>query len=88
MTAPKRILGRAFLQALADAGIIRIGERNDSGVIVGDSDFVRRVVIDASVDGAVVLYVERYGDERLLSVASTLEGVKIREIGRPEGGGR
>ena len=29
---------------------------------------VRRVVIDAAVDAPVVIYVERYGDERLLSV--------------------
>lgn len=54
---PRRIHGRKFLEALAEAGIIDPG------------DFIRRVVIDASVDGAVVIYVERFGDDRLLSVA-------------------
>lgn len=44
------------MQALADAGIIRT------------EDHIRRVIIDASVDSAVIMYVERFGDERLLAV--------------------
>ncbi len=55
--APRLIAGKKFLQALADAGIIRT------------EDHIRRVIIDAAVDTAVSIYVERYGDERLLSVA-------------------
>ena len=62
---PKRILGRKFLQALLDAGIIQHG------------DYVRRVVIDASVNDALVVHVERWGDERLLGVARTLAGVEV-----------
>lgn len=64
---PRRILGRRFLETLADAGVITVGES------------VRRVVIDADVDGPVCLYVERYGDERLLSVATSLTGIEITE---------
>lgn len=66
---PKRIHGRAFLEALGAAGIIKVG------------DYVRRVVIDASVDGTLAMYVERWGDERLLEVATSLDGVEIRETG-------
>jgi hypothetical protein len=65
---PPRIHGRYFLQALVDAGIIQLG------------DYVRRVVIDAAVDSAVTVYVERYGDARMLDVATTLHGVEIRGV--------
>lgn len=50
------IMGRAFLEALGSAGIIRV------------EDHIRRVVIDAPVDEALQVYVERYGDDRLLEV--------------------
>lgn len=60
MTPP--VHGRKFLEAFAAAGIISAG------------DHIRRVVIDASVDSAVTLYVERFGDERLLSVAMGQNG--------------
>lgn len=65
---PKRITGRKLLEALGDAGIIKVG------------DYVRRVVIDASIDDAVRVYVERIGDERLLNVALTLAGVEISGV--------
>lgn len=51
------ILGRQFLQALLDAGVVTVEEN------------VTRVVIDARADEIVKLYVERAGDERLLEVA-------------------
>lgn len=63
----KPIAGAQFLSALRSAGVI------------GDDDLVRRVVIDADMDNVVQVYVERVGDERLLSVATTLKGVEIRE---------
>jgi hypothetical protein len=59
---PLRIHGRRFLDALTDAGIIR------------REDYVCRVVIDASIDSAVKVYVQRYGDERLLD-AGLLSGL-------------
>lgn len=67
----RRIHGRALLKALTDAGIIRTG------------DFVRRVVIDAPCDGAVLVHVERIGDSRLLDVVPTLGGVEVRESHAP-----
>jgi hypothetical protein len=57
-----------FGQALADAGIIE------------DINQVRRIVIDAQSGHAVMLYVERYGDERLLKVAQTLDGIEISTV--------
>jgi hypothetical protein len=65
---PKRITGRTFLESLIEAGIIR------------RDDFVRRVVVDASVDNSLIVYVERYGDDRLLKVATTLDGVEVTGV--------
>jgi hypothetical protein len=56
------ILGRKFLEALAAAGIISV------------DDHIRRVIIDASLDSAVTMYVERFGDERLLNVVMGQNG--------------
>ena len=61
---PRFIHGRAFLDVLADAGII-------------DRNAIKRVVIDVPFDGPVQIYVELVGDERLLNVATTLEGIEI-----------
>jgi hypothetical protein len=59
------IAGWQFANALIEAGVITADEN------------VRRLVLDVSVDGPVVLYVERYGDDRLLHVATTLAGVQV-----------
>jgi hypothetical protein len=67
---PKLITAHAFWQALVAAGVFH----EDEG------DKVRRVVIDANVGDAVVVYVERWADERLLSVATTLEGIQVRGV--------
>lgn len=67
MTRPPRpILSDQFVKALIDAGVVR-----------GD-DLIKRLVIDAQVNHAVVIYVERLGDERLLNVALALNGIEIR----------
>ena len=65
---PLRMHGRSqkVFDALTDAGIIR------------ENDYVRRVIIDINVSAAVVIHVERYGDERLLDVIRTLDGAEIR----------
>lgn len=65
------IHGTKFIQALLDSGVITKDER------------VRRIVIDASADNAVVMYVERYGDSRLLDVVPALTGVEIRQTEKP-----
>ena len=65
---PKRLHGRSqeLLDALKEAGIVR------------DGDNVHRVIIDISANCPVVVHVERYGDERLLNLVRTLDGIEIR----------
>jgi hypothetical protein len=65
---PRRLHSRnqRVLDALKEAGIVR------------DGDYVRRVVIDINTDCGVVVHVERYGDERLLDLIRTLDGIEIR----------
>lgn len=46
--------------------------------ICSESDHVRRVVIEATADDVVTIYIERYGDERMLTVGRPdLSGVKV-----------
>lgn len=61
----------AVAQALVDAGI------------VDDSNYVRRVVIDISWDGPVMVYIERFTDERIVNVMTALGGVEIKREDRP-----
>ena len=56
-----------FAKALCDAGIIDFS--------VGT---VRRIVIDAQEGSPVMMYIERFADERWLDVALTLDGVEVR----------
>lgn len=64
---PQRIHSNKFHAALVAAGVIRADE------------YYRRIVIDAQQGQAVVIYAERYADERLLDVVLTLDGIEIRE---------
>jgi len=66
-----RIHGRKFIEAPLESGIIT------------KEEFVRRVVIDVSVDNAVFMYVERFGDSRLLEVVPASTGVEIRQTDKP-----
>ena len=63
---PRPITATAFHDALLAAGIVHEG------------DHIRRIVIDAKVNDVVVMYVERYGDERWLNVVPTLDGIEVR----------
>lgn len=63
-----KITGDQFFKALLAADVFRDGES------------VRRVVIDAQAGHALIIHVERYGDERMLSVVPTLEGVEITGV--------
>jgi hypothetical protein len=73
-TKPRILTVHAFSKALIDAGIIP-----------GDGT-IRRFVIDVDANAsAVVMYIEQWGDERLLDVALTLEGVEIRGVPAAEG---
>ena len=69
---PLRMHGRdqRIYDALRDAGIVH------------ENDYVRRVIIDIDVTAAVTVHIERYGDERLLDVLRTLDGIEIR-TGQP-----
>jgi hypothetical protein len=67
---PQRITGRKLLGVLIEAGII--------------PHYTTRAVIDVAVDSAVVVYVELFGDERLLQVATTLDGIEIRGVPAPD----
>jgi len=55
---PQRMHGRSqeIYDALRAAGIIR------------EDDHVRRVIIDISADSAVLIYIERYADTRVLDI--------------------
>lgn len=75
---PQIITSNEMARALADAGVIE------------SLDTCRRIVIDiGGPDGCpvnpVMIYVERFGDDRLLQVAQTLEGVEISGVPAPEG---
>ena len=63
----KRILGRDLAAALHEAGLIP-----------GDLNSVRRIVIDLQAFEAAVMYVDYYADERWLEVVRTFAGVEIR----------
>ena len=60
------IAAHQFAQALVSAGLI-----DDPGTI-------HRIVIDAKAGNLVMVYVERFADERWLDVALTLDGVEVR----------
>lgn len=60
-----------LIQALVDSGL------------VDDPRYVRRVVIDIEQNFAPVVYIERYTDERLINVITTLSGVEIRREDKP-----
>ena len=48
------VLGKGFMERLYELGIIPM--------------FTQRVVIDASINDVVKIYIEQYGDDRLLDV--------------------
>lgn len=72
---PRVITAEAFGQALADAGII------------GDLDRVARIVIDAQAGHVLVMHVQYFGDERLLKVAQSLDGIEITSAPGGDGSG-
>lgn len=68
MAKHRAISSREFYKALEAADIVR------------EADKVRRLVIVADFNSALVLYVERFGDERLLDlIPSAVAGIEVRE---------
>lgn len=46
-----------------------------------DANLVRRIVIDARADDAMLIYVEKYGDEKLLLIEfPTPDGISIKKV--------
>lgn len=68
VSKPALIRAEAFHDALVASGVVREGER------------IRRIVIDAEADSAVLIHVERYGDKRLLDVVRTLDGINVQWV--------
>lgn len=68
---PKLITSTSLSKKLIEAGIIPPN--------------TRRAIIDIRMNDAVTIYIEAYGDERLLDIiANNLEGAKIVMAGKPE----
>jgi hypothetical protein len=77
MTArPQVISSEEFAKALVAADVIR-----DT-----DTDTISRVVIDARAGHAVQIYLERFGDQRLLNIAPAMTGVEITSVPAAEEG--
>lgn len=66
---PRPVSANDFAKALQDAGVIQ------------DREMIRRLVIDVQAGHHVVLYVERFADERLLTVALSLDGIEVTTAG-------
>lgn len=65
MTDKRVIIGTELAEALAAAGII------------DNLDTTGRIVIDINARDVVRIYIDRFGDDRLLRVIRTLEGIEI-----------
>ncbi len=66
--ADRMVMSDAVFAALVAAGLFR------------DEDHVFRVVIDLQVGCVPVIHMSSHGDERLLAVVPTLEGVEITRV--------
>lgn len=61
-----RMLAEPIQQALIAAGIA--------------DENTRRVVIDLEVGNFPLVYIERFGDDKLISVVQTLKGVEVEYV--------
>ena len=64
---PRLIMAKELFAALVAAGIFHEDEARSTN----------RVVIDARAGHTVRIHVERTGDERLLNVVHTLDGIEV-----------
>jgi hypothetical protein len=69
MTTPRLVHAHEFFSALVKAGIFT----------EADGESIHRVVIDIKQGEFVMMYVEMLGDERVLGVATSLDGIQINE---------
>jgi hypothetical protein len=63
----RKIHGRHLAKALHDAGLIP-----------GELDDIRRIVIDIQPTKAPIMYVEYYADDRWLDVIHVFDGLEVR----------
>jgi hypothetical protein len=63
----KKIHGRLLAKALHDAGLIP-----------GDLNGIRRIVIDIQASDVPVMYVEYFMDDRWLEVVTVFDGIEVR----------
>ena len=68
---PRIVTSEEVYKALVAAGMF------------GEDEQVRRVVIDLQYGHVAVVHMERFGDERMLEVLQTLQGIEIRQVARP-----
>jgi hypothetical protein len=54
----------------------------DAGIFHRD-DSIRQFVIVARADDSVMLFVEQYGDERMLRIATAISGITIENVPAP-----
>jgi hypothetical protein len=73
---PRAITSEEFMDALAAAHVVRDTDVNT----------ISRIVIDARRGYAVQIYLERFGDQRLLNIAPAMTGVGISSVAAPEEG--
>lgn len=64
------IMSEYLYRELVKAGVFREDER------------VVRCIIDLKIGDAVVMHVQRWGDDRLFEVAPLLRDAEVREVGK------
>jgi hypothetical protein len=70
MTTHGVLTAKTFFKALVDAGIVQ--------------ENTARVIIDLNRGDVPILYIEQYGDTRLLNLVRTLDGITISRDKEPD----
>ena len=67
---PKPLTAKAWFNALVEAGIVQ--------------ENTARVIIDVNRGSIPILYIEQYGDTRLLNLVKDLDGITISRDKEPD----
>ncbi len=62
------IQSREFIEALQESGVVPKGE-------------IHRVVVEAGSEDGVLIFIQRYGDTRLIEAIPALAGVEVHDEG-------
>ena len=60
----------------------KVAQALEAAGFISHSDKIRRIVIDLQAGHAAVMHIERYVDEPILDVISTLDGIQVRTAGQ------